>query len=31
LLISTAALAGWVVEWAQRHCEEWAQHRDCDL
>jgi len=28
LSLSTAASTAWIVEWAQRHCEQWAQRRD---
>jgi hypothetical protein len=28
LTVSTAACTAWIVEWAQRHCEQWAQRRD---
>jgi hypothetical protein len=29
--ITCAGLMGWIVEWAQRHCERWAYERDKDL
>ena len=28
LMTSIAAGTAWTVEWAQRHCEHWAQRRD---
>jgi hypothetical protein len=28
ITLSTAALTTWVVEWAQRRCEQWAYERD---
>jgi hypothetical protein len=31
IAVSCAALTGWTVEWAQRHCERWAYERDKDL
>ena len=31
LAIAAAASTAWVVEWAQRNCEQWAQRRDAKL
>jgi hypothetical protein len=31
IAISTAVATAWLVEWAQRHCEQWAQRRDAAL
>jgi hypothetical protein len=31
IVLATAGLTAWSVEWAQRHCEQWAQMRDKDL
>lgn len=28
IAISTAACTAGIIEWAQRHCELWAQRRD---
>ena len=31
VVMTCAALAAWSLEWAQRHCEQWAYMRDKDL
>ncbi len=31
IVVSCAGLAAWVLEWGQRHCEQWAAMRDMDL
>jgi|RhiMetdeSRZDD1v2_1073273.scaffolds.fasta_scaffold76836_1 hypothetical protein len=31
ILVTTAAITAWTVEWCQRHCETWCQARDRDL
>jgi hypothetical protein len=28
IALSTAASTGFIVEWAQRRCEQWARERD---
>ncbi len=30
IALTCAALTGWIVEWAQRQCEQWAYERDKD-
>ena len=30
IAFTSAALTGWIVEWAQRECERWAYERDKD-
>jgi hypothetical protein len=31
IVLSAAASTAWIVEWAQRTCEQWAQARDKDV
>ena len=31
VVISAGGLMAWIVEWGQRHCEQWCQERDKNL
>jgi hypothetical protein len=31
MALTAAGLTGWMVEWTQRGCEQWAHVRECNL